>query len=122
MRKNNQGFSLVELIIVIAIMAVLVGFLAPQYLRYASHSRVAADIYDAERCARKISASIADNSLLNDSASTINGLVGLTPQWKASGGVDVVTWDEEMGVTRITLDGYEIFPNPSAYKIHNNWN
>ncbi|HKM34419.1 MAG TPA: prepilin-type N-terminal cleavage/methylation domain-containing protein, partial [Lachnospiraceae bacterium] len=27
---NNKGFSLVELIIVIAIMAVLVGILAPQ--------------------------------------------------------------------------------------------
>ena len=121
MRKNNQGFSLVELIIVIAIMAVLVGILTPQYLRYLNHSKVASDIYDAERCARKIGASIADNSLLNNSANTINDLVGISPEWKASGGADVVTWDEEMGVTRITLDGYEIFPNPSAYKIHNHW-
>ena len=29
MKKDNKGFSLVELIIVIAIMAVLVGLLAP---------------------------------------------------------------------------------------------
>ncbi|MBP3295880.1 MAG: prepilin-type N-terminal cleavage/methylation domain-containing protein, partial [Lachnospiraceae bacterium] len=28
--KNNKGFSLVELIIVIAIMAILVGVMAPQ--------------------------------------------------------------------------------------------
>ncbi|MCQ2541905.1 MAG: prepilin-type N-terminal cleavage/methylation domain-containing protein, partial [Lachnospiraceae bacterium] len=28
--KNNKGFSLVELIIVIAIMAILVGVIAPQ--------------------------------------------------------------------------------------------
>jgi len=33
-KTNNKGFSLVELIIVVAIMAVLVGVLAPQYLRY----------------------------------------------------------------------------------------
>lgn len=33
-KMNNKGFSLVELIIVVAIMAVLVGVLAPQYLRY----------------------------------------------------------------------------------------
>lgn len=33
-KKGNGGFSLVELIIVIAIMAVLVGVLAPQYLSY----------------------------------------------------------------------------------------
>lgn len=33
-QKNNKGFSLVELIVVIAIMAVLVGVLAPQLMKY----------------------------------------------------------------------------------------
>lgn len=44
-QKNltNKGFSLVELIIVIAIMAVLVGVLAPQYIKYVEKSRVSAD-------------------------------------------------------------------------------
>ncbi len=42
-KSNNKGFSLVELIIVIAIMAVLVGTLAPQYIRYVEKSRIAAD-------------------------------------------------------------------------------
>ncbi|MEL4106314.1 prepilin-type N-terminal cleavage/methylation domain-containing protein [Oscillospiraceae bacterium WX1] len=40
---GNKGFSLVELIIVIAIMAVLVAILAPQYLKYVEKSRVSAD-------------------------------------------------------------------------------
>lgn len=43
-KLNNKGFSLVELIIVIAIMAVLVGVLAPQYLRYVERSRESADL------------------------------------------------------------------------------
>ena len=40
---NNKGFSLVELIIVIAIMAILIAVLAPQYLKYVEKSRVSSD-------------------------------------------------------------------------------
>ena len=42
-KLNNKGFSLVELIIVIAIMAVLIGVLAPQYLKYVERSRNSTD-------------------------------------------------------------------------------
>lgn len=42
-KLNNKGFSLVELIIVIAIMAVLIGVLAPQYMKYVERGRATAD-------------------------------------------------------------------------------
>ena len=43
-KSNNKGFSLVELIVVVAIMAVLVGVLAPAYLRYVEKSRLQKDV------------------------------------------------------------------------------
>ncbi|MBR6158164.1 MAG: type II secretion system protein, partial [Lachnospiraceae bacterium] len=48
LRKNNQGFSLVELIIVIAIMAVLVALVTPQLLQYIDKAKKVKDI----ECAR----------------------------------------------------------------------
>lgn len=42
-KMNNKGFSLVELIIVVAIMAVLIGVLAPTYLKYVESSKKTAD-------------------------------------------------------------------------------
>lgn len=43
MKNDNKGFSLIELIVVIAIMAILVGAMAPQVTKYIEKSRIASD-------------------------------------------------------------------------------
>ena len=48
-QKNNKGFSLVELIVVIAIMAVLVGVLAPQFIKYVEKSRQSTDMQSVQQ-------------------------------------------------------------------------
>lgn len=41
--EKNQGFSLIELIVVIALIAVLTGVLAPQYLKYVEKAKLSTD-------------------------------------------------------------------------------
>ena len=61
--KDNKGFSLVELIIVIAIMSVLVGILAPQFIKYIEQSRRSRDIQTADQIREAFLADIADGNL-----------------------------------------------------------
>ena len=53
-KRNNKGFSLIELIIVITIMAILTALLAPQLLRYVEQSRVAKDAVSLDEVYRAV--------------------------------------------------------------------
>lgn len=59
-KKDNKGFSLVELIIVVAIMAILVGLLAPQYLKYVEKSRKSADAANLDEMVQAVQVYAAD--------------------------------------------------------------
>lgn len=59
-QKNNKGFSLIELIVVIAIMAVLVGVLAPQLIKYVEKSREATDIQNCDSIATALKTYYSD--------------------------------------------------------------
>ena len=68
--KNNKGFSLVELIIVIAIMAILVGVMAPQLIKYIEKANVSADTQVCDSVRTAVQTTIMDPAIVTDKTYT----------------------------------------------------
>ncbi|MBQ9504531.1 MAG: prepilin-type N-terminal cleavage/methylation domain-containing protein [Lachnospiraceae bacterium] len=105
-KKNNKGFSLVELIIVIAIMAILVAILAPQFLKYVERSRNTADVANAREITNAVIAYIADSEV-NSGISTAEVTITADGSKTTIGGDDaggdtVLAALKEAGITSST--------------------
>lgn len=69
--KNNKGFSLVELIIVIAIMAILVGVMAPQLIKYIEKANASADAQLADTVHSAVIDAALDPEVATDNSAGI---------------------------------------------------
>ena len=76
--KNNKGFSLVELIIVIAIMAILVGVMAPQLIKYIEKTNVSSDAQTCDSIRSAITTAMLDPEVVNAANSGVPGDIDKT--------------------------------------------
>lgn len=105
-KKNNKGFSLVELIVVVAIMAVLVGVLAPAYLRYVEKSRVQKDISAVSEVVNAIKVASADENVNDQLASKVTLKIENGKAPYISGGTTAIEKElsATIGTMKITSD------------------
>ena len=93
-KMNNKGFSLVELIVVIAIMAVLIGVLAPQFLKYVEKSRQSTDVQNVQEIKSAIEVYVADTGSDTNCTITIKGGDGGTAEVPS----DIIGTDKIEGI------------------------
>jgi len=86
MKKNNKGFSLVELIVVILIMAILGVALTPQVMKWVNNSRISSDVTNYEALVSAAQLTLADENVnriyingTTTTAVTINWNSGTAP-------------------------------------------
>lgn len=105
MKKDNKGFSLVELIVVVAIMAVLMTVLAPQLLKYVEQSRLQKDNSAIAEIANAIKISMASEKINNAvGASTTITLKGTETDGSGAKTITFNTTQTTPGVYDVPLE------------------
>lgn len=88
-KMNNKGFSLIELIIVIAIMAILVAIIAPNLTKYLGKSKKKTDSKNADEIAQQLQTAITDYETDNGELCADTKNVKL--KWSATGAANDTT-------------------------------
>ena len=103
MRKNNKkGFTLAELLIVVAIIAVLVAIAIPVFTAQLEKAREATDLSNIRAAYAEVSA----DALLNDTADDISKTVVLKQQqngWQTAG--DLLIGEVDVSNLAVVKDG-----------------
>jgi len=93
--KKNKGFTLIEMVVVMAIIAVLIAIAVPQVLRLINKSKVTADLSSAKAIATQIQQYMADggNVNLNDQPISADNNLKSYVEQRINGGIPKVRFN-----------------------------
>jgi len=118
LRKDNKGFSLVELIVVVLIMAIIAVALAPQILKWVNNSRISSDNDTMQQLISNCQTTLTNEAAFTAKpASIVVGNTGITTPSTISGNFfDKLA--EYTGVTTTNLAGaYKTKVNSATIQI-----
>ena len=73
-QNDDRGLSLIELIIVIAIMGVLTGIMTPLFIKYVDRTKKSRDVYTADQIARAVNVAFIEHPEAYDTFCSWTGL------------------------------------------------
>ncbi|EKT4089662.1 pilin [Stenotrophomonas maltophilia] len=122
--KNQKGFTLIELMIVVAIIAILAAIALPAYSNYTKKAKVSEVILAASSLRTDLSEYVASNNKLPGT--------DWKPETQPTQYVKSVTWDgtkisaEAQAIDKTNIDGKFIYLIPDGSKVANgvvpSWN
>lgn len=120
-KRKKSGFTLIEMIVVIAIVVIIAAIAIPQALRAVNKSRAATDIANARAYAGQLAARVANGDItttdLTDAAGVLDAdLLGMAPVApRLEGTAFTFTYTNTNGNDNITIlvdadDDQELYP------------
>ncbi len=99
MKKNNNGFSLVEMIVVVLIMAIIAVALAPQVMKWVENSRIASDLETKEGIEKMCQFALTNEDIFAE----------------VKDGGYTITIEKDSSGTRVTCDSDNPSSNPAFW-------